>query len=86
MERPRPIGKLRNVLISQVRATLSTDAALRDGHTMSIAGIPGYPVENVTLENIDITFPGGGTLEEARRAEGPERETAYPEHLGLRRS
>lgn len=80
VERPRPIGKLRNVLISQVRATLSTDAALRNGHTMSIAGIPGYPVENVTLENIDITFPGGGTLEEARRAGVPERETAYPEH------
>ena len=80
VERPRPVGRLRNVLISQVRAVLSTDAAARDGHTMSIAGIPGFPVENVTLENIDVTFPGGGTLDDARRVAIPERETAYPEH------
>ncbi len=80
VERPRPVGRLRNVLISQVRASMSPDAALRDGHTMSIAGLPGHPVENVTLENIDITFPGGGTLDEARRADVPEHANAYPEH------
>ena len=77
--RPRPVGRLRNVLISQVRATLSVDAA-REGHTMSIAGLPGHPVENVTLENVEVTAPGGGTPDEARRADVPERETAYPEH------
>lgn len=80
VQRPRPVGRLRHVLISQVRATLSADAAARNGHTMSIAGIPGHPVENVTLDGIDITFPGGGTLDDARRAEVPELETAYPEH------
>ena len=77
--RPRPVGRLRHVLISQVRATLSPDAA-RGGRTMSIAGIPGHPVEDVVLENVDVGFPGGGTLDEARRADIPERETAYPEH------
>ena len=80
VERPRPVGVLRHVRISHVRATLPVDAARRDGDTMSIAGIPGNPVEDVTLENIDITFPGGGTLDEAHRGEVPERESAYPEH------
>jgi polygalacturonase len=77
--RPRPVGALRRVLIRQVRATMSVDAR-RDGHTMSIAGLPGHPVEDVTLEDIDITFPGGGTVDEARRNEVPEQESAYPEH------
>lgn len=80
VERPRPVGKVRNVLIRGLRAVISTDAALRDGHTMSIAGIPGYPVEDVELENVAVTFPGGGTLDEARRADVPERDNAYPEH------
>ncbi|GLZ48985.1 exo-poly-alpha-D-galacturonosidase [Actinomycetospora sp. NBRC 106375] len=79
VQRPRPVGALRHVLISQVRATLSAGVP-RDGATMSIAGVPGHPVEDVTLENIDITVPGGGTLSEARRGEVPERESAYPEH------
>jgi hypothetical protein len=47
---------------------------------MGIAGLPGHPVENVVLENIHVTYPGGGTLEEARRADIPERESAYPEN------
>lgn len=77
---PRPIGKLRNVLISGVRATLNTDPQYRNGHTMSIAGIPGHPVEGVVIENVHLTFPGGGTSDEAQRKDIPEKETAYPEH------
>ncbi|MFZ4765821.1 MAG: hypothetical protein ACOYMN_12790 [Roseimicrobium sp.] len=47
---------------------------------MSIAGIPGHPVEGVVIENVHFTFPGGGTLEEAQRKDIPEKENAYPEH------
>lgn len=79
VERPRPVGRLCKVLISQVRAVLSPDAA-HNGRTMSIAGLPGHPVEDVTVENLDVTFPGGGTAAEAHRTDVPERETAYPEH------
>ena len=43
----------------------------------SITGLPGFPVENVTLQNIRIEFLGGGTLEDAAR-EIPERPDAYP--------
>ena len=33
-----------------------------------IAGIPGHPIENLALDNIQITFTGGGTVEQARQS------------------
>jgi len=45
---------------------------------MLINGIPGHPVENLTLENIDLALPGGGTAEDAQ-LQLPEKESAYPE-------
>jgi polygalacturonase len=81
VERPRPIARLRNVLVSGVRATVaSRNDRWRKGNTCLIAGLPGHPVEGVVIENISITYPGGGTLEEARRSDVPEREQAYPEN------
>jgi hypothetical protein len=82
---PRPVGRVRNILVSGIRATVSDrrrtrPTPLRAGATMGIAGLPGYPVEDVVLENIHVTYPGGGTLEEARRLNVPERENAYPEN------
>ena len=43
-----------------------------------IAGIPGHPVEDVTLSNIRLVYRGGGTADDAKR-EPPEVEDAYPE-------
>jgi hypothetical protein len=43
----------------------------------SITGLPGHPVEGVTLENIRIQFSGGGTAELAER-KVPEKEGSYP--------
>lgn len=80
VQKPRPVAKLKNVLISGLRATVMAGDDRRNHMTMGIAGIPGHPVENVVLENIHVTFPGGGTLEEARRTNIPERESAYPGH------
>ncbi|MEO6837858.1 MAG: glycosyl hydrolase family 28 protein [Ginsengibacter sp.] len=31
-----------------------------------ITGLPGHPIENVTLSNIKATFPGGGTAADAK--------------------
>ena len=45
---------------------------------MLINGVPGHPVEEITLENIQLELPGGGTAEDAR-VELPEKESAYPE-------
>lgn len=50
----------------------------------SITGIPGHPVENVTLRNIDITYPGRATkgmgyVAPYRYHTIPENEASYPE-------
>ncbi|MBU2950939.1 glycoside hydrolase family 28 protein [Tamlana agarivorans] len=45
-----------------------------------ITGIPGHHIENVTLENIEISFPGGGT-EQDRANQVSEDEKRYPEQF-----
>ena len=50
----------------------------------SIVGIPGYPVENITLENIDITYGGRASKQIAyiplnEISSIPENEANYPE-------
>ena len=40
--------------------------------------MPGLPLSGVTLRNIDLTFPGGGTSEEATAAV-PESIGEYPD-------
>jgi hypothetical protein len=43
-----------------------------------INGVPGFPVQALTLENIRLALPGGGTAEDAK-VQLPEKEKAYPE-------
>ncbi len=50
----------------------------------SITGIPGHSLENITLENIKITYPGKGNKAYAysslsRLKDVPEKEAEYPE-------
>lgn len=85
--RPRPVARLRHIIIRDIRAEVSAlerfpgrRETMRTGATMGIAGLIGHPVEDVVLENIHVTYPGGGTLEEARRQDIPEREANYPEN------
>ena len=40
--------------------------------------MPGHPVESVTLSDVHIVVPGGGTADAAGR-QLPEKESAYPE-------
>ncbi len=42
----------------------------------SIDGLPGFPIENVTLSNINVTATGGGRFEDLHV---PELQQAYPE-------
>lgn len=58
---------------------LSEKQKSRSGPIM-ITGIPGFYVENVTLENIQISYPGGGTAEDAQRVVA-EDEKRYPEQF-----
>ncbi len=68
---PPGMGSLRNVIIRNVQASGVGQLGC------SITGIPGFPVENVTLDNIRIEFQGGGTREDGTR-EIPERIATYP--------
>jgi polygalacturonase len=70
---PKPgVGTCRNVVLSNIVATRASQIGC------SITGIPGHPVENVQLSNIQITFEGGGTRKQAE-TKVSEKEDAYPE-------
>lgn len=74
-----PIGSLRRVSISNI---VAHNVAMH--HGILIAGLPGHPIEDITLSNILITYQGGGTTEQAARIV-PEYEKTYPEpgHFGI---
>lgn len=81
-ELPAPsVGALRNIRISNVTATnvggrcYDDDKIGRIG--CSISGLPQHKVETISLQNIDITFIGGGSPENAL-LEVPEQEREYP--------
>ena len=67
-----PVGQLRNISISGVLA----DGAGTIG--CAIAGLPGHEVENVTLDNIRMSFAGGGPAADAFH-NVPEKADGYPE-------
>jgi polygalacturonase len=70
---PVPIGALRRVTISHITAT-----DVHPHFAAIIAGLPGHPIEDITLSNIHITYNGGGTATDATRTP-PEHEKTYPE-------
>ena len=53
----------------------------RWGWVGMIAGIPGHYIEDVVLENITISYPGGGTEAEASNTQVPEDIARYPEQF-----
>ncbi|HTI08917.1 MAG TPA: GDSL-type esterase/lipase family protein [Puia sp.] len=67
------VSSLRNIRLRYITATSQSRI------TSSITGLPGYPVENITLEHIRISGPGGGTTEQTRK-EVPEKAGSYPEN------
>jgi polygalacturonase len=71
-EPKQPVGRMRNVTISGIRARGAGPVGC------PIAGLPGHPIENLSLRDIRLEFQGGGTAEDARRvpAESADR---YPE-------
>lgn len=71
----QPIGRLRDVIIRNV-------SAVAYGITPSaITSVAEGRVEDVLLDNIDITLPGGGTDADVTLRDIPEMEKAYPENL-----
>jgi len=72
------IGTLRRVIISDITCY----APMNDMPAM-ICGIPGHPVEDISISNIYLVQKGGGTAELAA-VNPPELEREYPEpsHFG----
>jgi len=68
-----PIGTIRHVIISNL---VAEDVA--GGQGILVVGLEGHPIEDVTLDNVQIEFPGGGTAEQAAR-QVPEMARDYPE-------
>jgi len=64
------------VIVQQAAETPTTKEIAKAGPIM-IAGIPGHAVEEVLLENISISYPGG--IEEDANRMVPEDVTRYPE-------
>ncbi len=85
-----PTGKFRNVRFNNIRATVADNSyplphevVRMPGEVRScinITGLPDHPVEGITFSNVHITFPGGGTAEEASRLDVPEMKDHYPEY------
>lgn len=93
----REPGRLRNILIRNMAVEVPwkrpdddyemRGPALPFFHNVfpsSIVGLPGHPIENVTLENILITYPGRGNpayanLPLSRLDQVPELPKKYPE-------
>jgi hypothetical protein len=71
METPR-VGELRNVQIRDVEVKSGGSTGC------SVTGIPGHPVQNISLSNIRMTLEGG-VRSSALPTEVPELESYYPE-------
>jgi parallel beta-helix repeat protein len=68
---------LHELELSYMSAFLRYGAAIS---SISVTGLPGYPVEGLTLHNIHVTYPGGGTAQDAARTDVPDLDGAYPEY------
>ncbi len=93
----RPPGRLKNVTIKNMKVEVAFERPdyeyeirgpelpfFHNTFPSSIVGIPGQKIENVTLENIEIIYPGRGNnglayMPISRLKEVPEKEDAYPE-------
>jgi polygalacturonase len=68
-----PVGTLKRVIISNV---VCSNCVSNLGSIIS--GIPGHPIEDVKIGNIQVLHQGGGTTEDATY-QPPEYEDMYPE-------
>jgi hypothetical protein len=80
----QPVGSIDNVSISNVTARVREPDQLRLSPTTGLffTGTPGHPITGLSLENITIQLPGGGTGADAL-IEVPENKKEYPEFTKL---
>jgi polygalacturonase len=72
------VGSIKNIKIRNIKAVIESKDINKN--CIMITGIPDHYIENILLENIDITYPGGGTKKDAKRI--VEEDIArYPEQF-----
>lgn len=77
-------GVFRNLILRNIQATAYFDSPDElEPYTPRylpsiISGIPGHQIENITLENIDITYTGGNTTQGPNPDSIPENEGSKP--------
>jgi hypothetical protein len=67
-----PTGSFKDVMIQNIVATETGRIGC------SITGLPGHPIENVSLSNVSLSFEGGGSREAAAK-DVEEHPKKYPE-------
>jgi polygalacturonase len=72
------VGSVKNITIRNIKANVISDNLSRNG--IMISGIPGHYIENVSLEDIEISYPGGGTVEDSKKTVA-EDIARYPEQF-----
>jgi polygalacturonase len=68
-----PVGAIRRIQISHVVAS-----GVEPRFASLLCGLPGHPIEDVSLSDLRFEYLGGGTGEDAA-CEPPENERSYPE-------
>ncbi|WP_245605169.1 glycoside hydrolase family 28 protein [Niabella soli] len=71
-------GLFEKVVLKNIEAVSADSTQLKAASGILITGIPEHKLSGVTLENIRIELPGGGTADEAG-ADVPEAIDKYPE-------
>jgi parallel beta-helix repeat protein len=70
------VGAVRNISLHAIDAACKSKD---DGIGSSIVGLPGHPVENVTITRFRVSVQGGGTRDDAARRP-KELRSLYPEY------
>jgi polygalacturonase len=68
-----PVGVIRRINLSDIVAS-----GVNAKYGSIISGIPGHPIEDVRISNVNLLSDGGGTDEQAALTP-PEKEASYPE-------
>jgi hypothetical protein len=81
-----PIGHIRNVRFDHIKAVVGDGGILRSKsgweapykrYCSAVVSGPGSRIEDISFSDIDITFPGGGTAEQASRLDVGELLEAF---------
>jgi hypothetical protein len=79
----KTVGVIKNVHISNVTVTDCTPGRQGPVYPSTISGRPESRLENIVLENVKITYKGGGTREQAEVVPGYPKDYS-PRSLGVR--